>query len=200
LSDDDPLAALAGTTLTSEELLLITRGMTPEQAAAEVAEHTRIRSAAEKIQGKPILEWPPFEVKWDLSPTSYFHALDGGEPAHIKPGELELFWTSLEALDRVLQAYNLRTLDEVWAVGAPSKAARAIVHWSEGRLMTPVWVTPTAPGKLGIVGGNHRLAVARAKRVKHLPLLIRTEELATVLELLPRISPPKVVGARNPHS
>jgi hypothetical protein len=189
--NDDPLSALTGTNLTSLELLLITRyGMTSAEAAAEVAESTRIRAAADEIKGKPISEWPPFEVRWDLAPTSYFHALDGEEPGHVKPDDLALVWARLEDLDRVLQCYNLRTADEVWSVGDPSKAARVIVHWSEGRAMTPVWITPTTTGTVGIVGGNHRLAVVRAKGEATLPLLVRTTELCAVRAVLPTLSPP----------
>ena len=159
-------------------------GMTPEEAKAHAAEQQRVAKAATNIQGKPVAQWPPFEVSWDLSPASYHHALDGAKPKHVKPGELVLVWARLEDLDPVLQAYNLRTADEVWSVGDPSKAARLIVRWSEGQTMTPIWVTPTEPGKLGIVGGNHRLAIARAKGVQSLPLLVRKTELKAIRKIL----------------
>ncbi len=41
----------------------------------------------------------------------------------------------LANIDVALTAHWHRTADEVWSVGDPDKAGRAIVHWSEGGLI-----------------------------------------------------------------
>src|SRR5258708_12730275 len=81
-------------------------------------------------------------------------------------------WVTLSELDAVLQAWNLRTAEEVWSIGDKRKAAKVIVHCFEGRELSPVWVCPTASGKLGLVGGNHRLAVAPAKAETEVPIIL----------------------------
>ena len=90
----------------------------------------------------------------------------------------------LADIDAALTPYWRRTPDEVWTVGSPDKAARAIVHWSEGGLMTPPLLVPTSDGRLAIAGGNHRLAVARTKAVARLPILSKSVDEAWVREIL----------------
>jgi hypothetical protein len=94
-------------------------------------------------------------------------------------------WVTLSELDAVLQAWNLRTAEEVWSIGDKRKAAKVIVHCFEGRELSPVWVCPTASGKLGLVGGNHRLAVARAKGETEVPIIFHDNHEPAVVSLFP---------------
>jgi hypothetical protein len=190
--DDDPIEAVRGFgPLTSYEILRIVQGRTLQEARAEYAEKTRIDALADNIKGRPIAEWPPFDILWDTFPESYFRTLDGAESGDVDPHSLETVWVGSGDLDGILQPYNHRTADAVWSVGDANKAARALVHWSEGRPMSPVWIVPTTPGIVGIVGGNHRLAIARAKGANVIPILVEKKHLETVaglIKLLPRPS------------
>jgi hypothetical protein len=183
--DDDPIGKF-----TSYEMLLIAKGRSPQEAAALAAEQRRINERACKLMNRPVNEWPPFNLQWDVSPANYFHALDGVGPNDVATNELKVIWVRLDDLDRVLEPSNARVAEEVWSVGQPDKAARAIVHWAEGRSMTPVWVSHTSPGKLGIIGGNHRLAVARAKKATLVPLLVERKDLTNLHDLIVVQSPP----------
>jgi hypothetical protein len=50
---------------------------------------------------------------------------------------------------------------------------------------TPAMVAPTEDSRnLTIAGGNHRLAVARAKRVTAVPVFFRAEDEKAVFEIL----------------
>ncbi len=75
-------------------------------------------------------------------------------------------WVTLSELDAVLQAWNLRTAEEVWSIGDKRKAAKVIVHCFE-------------------VGGNHRLAVARAKGETEVPIIFHDNHEPAVVSLFP---------------
>jgi hypothetical protein len=161
------------------------RGATQEEAEARIAERRRINEQAEKIAGKPIHAWPPFAVKWDTHPSSYHFSQDGVDYEALDGSNVTLMWVTLSELDAVLQAWNLRTTEEVWSIGDERKAAKVIVHCFEGRKLSPVWVCPTASGKLGLVGGNHRLAVARAKGETEVPTIFHDKHEPGVVSLFP---------------
>lgn len=72
-------------------------------------------------------------------------------------------------------------------MGADDKAAGAIRHWAEGGAMTPATVQPHTTGEIIIVGGNHRLAVARAKGAGRVPLLFEPEHLPAMQAKLPSL-------------
>lgn len=178
--------AIAGRPVTSSELLdIATSGCSFEEARARSEERTRIRKAADAIEGRPLETWPTFDVCWDLDPASFYRVYDGADPASVDTNELVLIPDiPLNDIDAALTPYWHRNADEVWTVGSPDKAARAIVHWSEGGLMTPPLLVPTSDGRLAIAGGNHRLAVARAKRAARLPILSKPAEEARVRKIL----------------
>ena len=157
--------AIAGRPLSSEQLLHMTiSGCSYEEARAYSNEHARIRKAADAIEGRALESWPPFDVAWDLDPSSFYRVNNGADPDSVNMDEFVLIPdVSLADIDGALTQYWHRTAAEVWTVGSPDKAARVILHWSEGDLMTPPLLVPTSDGKLAIAGGNHRLAVARAK-------------------------------------
>jgi len=183
--DDDPIKHLDSLgPLTSYEVLLMAQGRTLEQAKAEYVERTRINALADELEGKPIDQWPPFDIIWDTSPASFFYTLDGAENTPVDFTELQLIWVALADFDGILQPYNHRIVDEIWSVGDSKKAARALVHWSERRCMSPVWIIPTTAGKVGIVGGNHRLAIARAKGASVIPVLVEKKHLESIAALI----------------
>jgi hypothetical protein len=178
--------AIADRPITSSELLdMVTTGCTYEEARVRSEEQMRIRKAADAIEGLPLASWPAFDVGWDLNPASFYRVYDGADPASVDENELMLIVdVPLADIDAALTPYWRRTPDEVWTVGSPDKAARAIVHWSEGGLMTPPLLVPTSDGRLAIAGGNHRLAVARTKAVARLPILSKSVDEAWVREIL----------------
>lgn len=179
---DKPNELLAG--LSEDELFQLIHNMTRE----EYAERTRQIAEAAKLVGLSVQNWPQFEVVWDLSPQSQHLALDGLPPdefAVAYPGGLRLERVHFKQLDAHLCAFNLRTPEEVWGVGTDSKAARVLLSWIEGRGVTPPLVGFTnQTSELMLQGGNHRVAVARAKGEVKIPILIAPENYEAVGQLL----------------
>lgn len=67
------------------------------------------------------------------------------------------------------------------------KLVAAWPPWSEGGAMTPAMVQPHTTGEIIIVGGNHRLAVARAKGAGRVPVLFEPEHLPSMQAKLPSL-------------
>jgi hypothetical protein len=179
--------AIAGRPITPEELLEMSRtDLTYEDVKAHFAERARINALAEQIIGEPVDRWPTFEVTWTTDPTLHYWTFDGEDPESVNLGELKPRTdVPLASIDAALTRWWQRRADEVWTVGDPRKAARIIVRWSEGLPMTPAMLAPTADFKnLVIAGGNHRLAVARAKGATVVPILMKSEQEGEVLRLL----------------
>jgi len=137
------------------------------------------------VEGLSPEAWPAFDIHWDLSPANFYRVFDGADPCSVTDNEHVLIPdVSLASIDAALTPHWHRTADEVWTIGSPDKAARAIVHWSEGGSMTPPLLVSTTDGRLAIAGGNHRLAVARAKGVIRLPILVKLADEARVRQIL----------------
>ena len=162
---------------------VIQTGCSPAEAIARSNEWDRINALAAQVETRPVSEWPPFEVKWDLTPANYYRVLDG-VAADTDLGSTLILHYPLHVLDAHFSSYNRRTAAEVWGVGNNTKAARAIVFWSEGGLMTPPFIVPVSDQEIGISGGNHRLAVARAKGVTNVPILVRETDRERVIAIL----------------
>jgi hypothetical protein len=167
-----------------EWLLILTEGLTPEQARAQTAEKARINANAANLVDKPVEDWPEFQIQWDLSSSSFYWALDGARPSGLDKRDLTIRWCALRDLDAVLTDQSRRGPDELWSVGDALKLARVLVHCSEGRALTPPWILPM-DGAIGLVGGNHRLAVCRAKRVPKVPVLLERQHLNLIAAILP---------------
>ncbi|MCE7796552.1 hypothetical protein LWE61_08245 [Sphingobium sufflavum] len=171
-------------TLTFEQQLDILNGEPPHDAV----ERARQRSAAKILEGLPIDQWPPFEVIWDLSPEGQKWALDGVRKPEFEkayPDGLEVEWVRLSDLDRKLTPFSHRTPEEVWGIGDDSKAARVLFEWIEGRPITPPLLHPVSTNQCCLGGGNHRLAVARAKGEAVVPMLIAPSEKAVLVHIVP---------------
>ncbi len=134
-SDPNSLVdAIAGRPISSEELLHMSlSGCTFEEAKTHFEERTRIRKAADAIEGLPLDTWPAFDVSWDLDRSNFYRVYDGADPDSVDTDEFILILdVSLADIDAALTPYWHRTAEEVWTVGSPDKVARAIVHWHEG--------------------------------------------------------------------
>lgn len=174
---DDEIRCLSANGCTADELLLmVSRNITLNEAREEIAERRRVNARADELLNKPIDEWPEFSVNWDLEPNSFYWALDGSQPSALDGRKLVVRWCALPALDNALTHQSSRSPDELWTLGDARKVARVLVHCSEGRSLTPPWILPIA-GKIGIVGGHHRLAMCRAKRLERIPVLVEESEL-----------------------
>lgn len=122
-------------------------------------------------------------MQWDTAPENFYWSFDGADPDY-DVSDLTCFWYPLTTLDAHFGSYNARTAEEVWGVGFDSKSAKAIVFWSERGRMSPAVIVPREDGKIGLNGGNHRLAVARAKRTIVVPVLVHERDRARVFEIL----------------
>jgi hypothetical protein len=184
---DEDIARLlseAPTSLTSYELLLVvTCGLSLEQARARIKEQENVRAKATKLVNMPVKDWPEFEIQWDLDPRSFYFALDGASPSSLDQRDLAVVSSTLAELDAVLSHQSWRGPDELWTLGDPHKLARVLVHCLEGRPLTPPWIIPVG-NEIGLVGGNHRLAVCRAKGVKALPFIVEKHHLPQVSAIL----------------
>lgn len=160
------------------------RGETPP----DPAEENRKSKVERKLLRKPVAEWPPFAPLWDYEPGNFHRSADGCSAAKFRgaySNGLILAEVDLIELDAALIENSRRTAQEVWGVGADDKVARAIRHWSEGGVMTPAMVQPQTIGEIIIVGGNNRLAVARAKGVGRVPVLFEPGHLPSMQAKLP---------------
>lgn len=176
------LALLKGRRVTSDYLLAALEGERPEV----VDERKRVSEEAEKIEGLPISEWPPFDVLWDTTREAQRFAFDAMNAEAFEksfPDGLKLVHVRLSDLDVVTTAFNHRTPEEVWSIGSPDKAARCIIHWKEGRALTPVCLI-SVQGKIGLAGGNHRLAVARAKGETEIPAYVQPKDFDGIAEII----------------
>lgn len=189
LSDDDVnsflegFAASLGDQPPGVAWEVFTTGCTVEEARARVAERDRINGLASAIEGAPVEDWPPFALEWDTRPESFHRSLDGADPDY-DVSDLACFWYPLATLDAHFGSYNARTAEEVWGVGSDRKSAKAIVFWSEGGRMSPPIVAPREDGKIGLNGGNHRLAVARAKGAAVVPVLVHERDRVEIFKIL----------------
>lgn len=80
----------------------------------------------------------------------------------------------LADIDDALHGASRRAASELWTIAA-DKVAGAILHWSNGGLMTPPLLDVNM-GCLVIVGGNNRIAVCRTDGQKRLPFLYLAEK------------------------
>ncbi|WP_019030199.1 hypothetical protein [Colwellia piezophila] len=126
-------------------------------------------------QDIPINKWPPFEVLWDESLENVRFYGDGYSIESVKtrhPEGLKIADVELSELDKKLFHMNRQRVDEFWDVGLKSKKSDVIKHWMAQEKMTPCKLC-IHDNQMEIIlgGGNHRLAVARAKALKVIPVL-----------------------------
>lgn len=174
----------------------IFKGMTPEQidallsrpGPAEAEENRRRLRKASSLVGLPIEEWPKFEALWDLSDAGQRFAFDGMTKAEFDkhyPIGLSIYFVEVVELDSKLCAFNRRTPAEVWGVGIDAKAAGVMLDWIEGRAVTPPAVTRTkCTDEICLLGGNHRLAVARSMGEISIPILVDPDHFEFIADSL----------------
>jgi hypothetical protein len=92
---------------------------------------------------------------------------------------------ALDRLDRRLCHMSQQSPTRFWNVGGEGSKARLIWEWTSGKSITPPFIRLHRDGlHLFVGGGNHRLAVARAKRITDLPVLVDAEEYDQVSAVL----------------
>ena len=171
-----------------------------EMEPDEVAERARVREGAKALHGRPISHWPKIEVRWDLSVEARHHALDGMKASDFagcySQGDWVLLCVPLDELKVAFCSAARRTPDEVWKIGDPSKAARALFRWSEGKRMTPPMFGIWQGKEVTVTGGNHRVAIADAVGVRRIPAYLAQEDLRDFLRLVPGATqiPDAVIG------
>lgn len=157
----------------------------------DVAEQERRRSRERDLRGKPVKLWPQFDVAWDLDPVNFHKSRDGTSAedfSALYPTGITLSDVPLSELDAALHENSRRTAQEIWSVGDPDKAAGAIRHWEDRHAMTPPLVDEASDGTITIAGGNHRLAVARAKGETSVPILFDAARLVFMQGRLPSLA------------
>ncbi|MDN8584389.1 hypothetical protein QY211_09030 [Vibrio alginolyticus] len=139
-------------------------------------------------QNQPIDSWPPFQVIWDERSSHVHHYGDGLSPQNIPnrhPNGVKIGDVDLSDLDTVTYYMNRQSVSEFWQIGLASKKSEAIEHWVNGGVMTPVMIIPHENGlQVCVAGGNHRLAVARAKSEVTIPVLFDADHESELLNIL----------------
>ena len=138
----------------------------------------------------PINMWPDFDVVWDESLTNIHHYGDGFSThsvAERHPNGLMIADVELSELDKKLFHMNRQSVDEFWDVGFKSKKSEIIKHCISKGMMTPCKLCVYMNNmQITLGGGNHRLAVARAKGLKFIPVLfdpIDQTDLTKIIQL-----------------
>lgn len=136
---------------------------------------------ASVYKGMAIRRWPDFDVLWDLAVESQHRALDGSDWESFKEeypnGVMLLKDVRLSRLDTLLCDLHKQRPEEFWRIGDKDKKLGVLKSWLSRKALTPPLVALHNDGKsLIIAGGNHRLAVARAKGTQLIPLLIYPEK------------------------
>jgi len=153
---------------------------------AQMEENERTFYECKKyIDMKPEL-WPDFELLWDTSPEHYIHTVDGyNEESYKKhfPNGLQLGYVSFTELNNKLATHCVRTQDKIWELGSTQKLAKAILHWTEKKAMTPILIG-FYKEDLIIGGGFHRHAVCIIKKPETIPILIEPSDKERLEKLL----------------
>lgn len=164
-----------------------------ELDADEIAERARVREAATGLRGLPIDQWPPIQIRLDLSVEARHHALDGEKASDFASrhsrGDWALLCLPMDELKASFRSSACRAPEEIWEVRSLDKAARALVRWSEGRRMTPPIYAIWEDREITVAGGNHRVAVADAVGVRRVPAHVHQAALAVFRRLVPGAVP-----------
>lgn len=138
------------------------------------------------LRGKPRADWPDsFKVQWDFSPENIYRADDGADPDEYSYGEYVFGAANLAEIVEVLHGHSRRDL--LWGVN-DSKVVRAILYWSEGKLMTPPLLSVNMDC-LVISGGHNRIAVCKEDGLLRLPFIYLAEHESLFAEKLKSFSP-----------
>lgn len=156
---------------------------------AERRDYEIIREIAASVEGKPFSDWPDFDITWDHSIENLHLFADGYSLNKLQsdyPSGLMSAKVKLVELDSKLFRSSFQNVNEFWDIGIKSKKSEAIAHWVLERKMTPCKVTPHEAREIIIAGGNHRLAVCRAKSIEYIPVLFdpkHKQEISKIISL-----------------
>ena len=166
----------------AEEFFAELDGMTLEEARANRALRSRLDEQADTYRRTLPNAWPITEVSWDLAPVSQRYSLDGIQSdvfaKHYSAGFI-LGWADLVDIDQHLHSSAYRSPDELWTLGSSSKLANVIAYLGNGGSVSPPLLQVVeVEGKetIGIAGGHHRFAVAKALNMREIPFYIADVE------------------------
>lgn len=147
-----------------------------------------ISKKAKKYKNKPVEDWPPIVINWDLNPSNQRFCLDGCTQKEFDSVYTEGFilgWTKLNDFDKHLCHYSRRDDGELWKVGDKSKLAEMLVYLSEGHPISPPLAKYNDESHLIIFwGGHHRYAVAKAINENMILICILPEEKSKINRLI----------------
>lgn len=135
---------------------------------------------------KPIVEWPAFDMVWDYNYESLRYYADGLSQSEFDkryPNGLKKAYVKLDELDNHLFRNCKQTVAEFWDVGLKDKKAEVILHCLNDNKITPCKISPYDQTII-IVGGNHRLAVCKAKCLEVIPVLFEQEDEAALSAII----------------
>jgi hypothetical protein len=116
-----------------------------------------------------------FAPVWDCDPRYFYLSMDRILPGDFCAGEYSIVDADVEDVVAHLVYRSARTQGP-WSGGDPNKTDRIAYHWAHGLGISPPLVS-TSEDKVVIVGGMHRLHLARHYKANRIPLLVKTSEV-----------------------
>ena len=175
--------------MTTEEVLAIMDGDSPEEAKAWTALNADLLAEGRGYRDSPPSKWPALTFNWDLSLEGQRFALDGVKLDGFQkshPHGLRLGWVDVVDFDSKLCHFNRRDENELWSIGSATKLAKAIAYLRRGLPITPPLVAPVnGKDELHFHGGNHRYAALKAVgRETAFPIYVASEDFETVARII----------------
>ncbi|ADZ68937.1 hypothetical protein [Polymorphum gilvum] len=124
-----------------------------------------------------------FTPVWDFDPARFYLAFDGERPDTVDGAALTVIEVTVGELHGALQHGSGRDKDP-WSIRYWEKTAVIAYRWARGLAVTPPLIRPLN-GEVVIAGGMHRFHLARHYGAQTMPVLLRREELAEVVRVLP---------------
>lgn len=141
------------------------------------------RREAERWAKYPANRSVKFTPVWDLAPSRFYMALDGERQDSIDAAALTVIEVAMDELLATLQHGSGRD-DDPWLEQFCSKTAGIAYCWAKGLAVTPPLIRPCSD-EIVIVGGMHRLHLARHYDARSIPVLLWKEDLDKLLWVKP---------------
>lgn len=167
MDEQDALAALP----LLDQLAVHEKKLTLEEALAKKA----LANRAWEIRKLSADQRPIVSMVWDLNPTQWHRAMDDHTAASLQKQFPALggYWVELNELDQYLADISRRK-DGPFSERYISRTTGIIAHLENGGILSPPLLVEGADG-LAVVGGNHRLDMARHYGDDEVPILIEAK-------------------------
>lgn len=154
----------------------------------EAWRETELHRAGEAISALADKDWPRPDVAWDVSSVCWHRSMDDHTTETFRAAfpDAIVAWVDMAGLHKALERIS-RPRKGPFSVDHRSKAARLVAHLVAGGRVSPPFVRLNVTGLI-VVGGNHRLAWARYRRQRMIPILIEAAAQVAIKSMVPSLS------------